>query len=270
MISLPSKSEQTKLLQFLKTVHLKNLTPDHNLDYCEGSYRRFLYTLDLAKNLKGKCLELGSNPYFTTVLLKQFTELEMICANYFGEHFESKAVEEIQYLEYYHQKTVNDAIDFYHFNIELEAFPFSSSSLDVVLFCEIIEHLLTSPLHTVQEIYRVLKPGGHLILTTPNVLRLENKIKMALNRNIYDAYSPHGAYGRHNREYTVSEVKTLLEYCGFTVDYIATRDVHDNGVTKYLKPLKLLPNTGQYIFIKATRAANIAKNSERPIFLPIT
>lgn len=41
-------------------------------------------------------------------------------------------------------------------------------SMDVVLFCEILEHLTFNPVAMWKAIYRVLKPGGRIILTTPN------------------------------------------------------------------------------------------------------
>jgi 2-polyprenyl-3-methyl-5-hydroxy-6-metoxy-1,4-benzoquinol methylase len=41
-------------------------------------------------------------------------------------------------------------------------------SMDVVLFCEILEHLTFNPSAMWKAIYRVLRPGGRIILTTPN------------------------------------------------------------------------------------------------------
>lgn len=45
--------------------------------------------------------------------------------------------------------------------------PFGSSMFDLVLSSEVIEHIL-QPENMLAEIYRVLKPGGHVVLTTPN------------------------------------------------------------------------------------------------------
>jgi len=43
-----------------------------------------------------------------------------------------------------------------------------TDSMDVVLFCEVLEHLTFNPVGMWKAIYRVLKPGGRIILTTPN------------------------------------------------------------------------------------------------------
>ena len=115
---------------------------------------------------------------------------------------------------------------FKQFNIEAEKFPYDDNSFDVVLFCEIIEHLLSDPVHALTEIRRVLKPGGDLVLTTPNVARLENARKIIAGENVYDPYSGHGPYGRHNREYTQEDLFSLLTANGFTVRTIFTADVH--------------------------------------------
>lgn len=47
------------------------------------------------------------------------------------------------------------------------ALPFSPCQFDLVLLCEVLEHL-TNPLKGLQEAKRVLKNGGRLIITFPN------------------------------------------------------------------------------------------------------
>ena len=47
------------------------------------------------------------------------------------------------------------------------AVPLTEGQFDVVSMCEILEHL-HSPIVSLREASRVLKPGGRLILTTPN------------------------------------------------------------------------------------------------------
>jgi len=52
---------------------------------------------------------------------------------------------------------------------DIQNIPFDTSSFDVVISCETIEHV-PNPAKAVQELSRVLKPGGKLILTTPNYM----------------------------------------------------------------------------------------------------
>jgi hypothetical protein len=68
------------------------------------------------------------------------------------------------------------------------------------------------------EIHRILKKGGSLILTTPNILSTKNVFSLITGRNIYHPYSLYGVYGRHNREFSVDELKKLLTACNFEMD----------------------------------------------------
>jgi len=52
--------------------------------------------------------------------------------------------------------------------------PFEDASFDVVMSVEGIEHL-SSPRRFVAELGRVLKPGGHLVVSTPNVLSARSR-----------------------------------------------------------------------------------------------
>lgn len=60
--------------------------------------------------------------------------------------------------------------------------PFADATFDVVISSEVIEHV-PAPLDAVREMHRVLKPGGLLVLTTPNkrwffLIWLANKLKL--------------------------------------------------------------------------------------------
>ncbi|MDD3296485.1 MAG: methyltransferase domain-containing protein [Candidatus Omnitrophica bacterium] len=51
---------------------------------------------------------------------------------------------------------------------DVEKIPFGSNSFDAALFLEVLEHL-PSPYSVIVEVGRILKPGGILVLTTPNL-----------------------------------------------------------------------------------------------------
>ena len=93
----------------------------------------------------------------------------------------------------------------------------------------------------IMNLNKVLRQNGTLILTTPNVSRLENVAKMLQGSNIYDPYSAYGMYGRHNREFTVCEIENILRHCGFEVEDIFTSDVHGNASDSYYSVKKIIP-----------------------------
>lgn len=62
-------------------------------------------------------------------------------------------------------------------NIEREKLPWDNGTFDAVLFFEIIEHLVDCA-NGIAEIMRVLKPGGLLLLSTPNLVSLISRLRM--------------------------------------------------------------------------------------------
>jgi 2-polyprenyl-3-methyl-5-hydroxy-6-metoxy-1,4-benzoquinol methylase len=53
----------------------------------------------------------------------------------------------------------------------IEEMPFADASFDTVFSCETVEHV-ARPRVALRELARVLRPGGHLFLTTPNYLNV--------------------------------------------------------------------------------------------------
>jgi SAM-dependent methyltransferase len=92
----------------------------------------------------------------------------------------------------------------------------ANGSFDAVLFGEVFEHLLNHPLGVLGEIHRVLRPGGTLLLTSPNPSTLGNALRVLLDRHSMwgtddFACSPKIQQGQiiyngdiHYREYCVS------------------------------------------------------------------
>lgn len=64
-------------------------------------------------------------------------------------------------------------LEYEDLNSEAALDELESDSMDVVLFCEVLEHLTFNPVAMWKAIYRVLKPGGRIILTTPNHYAME-------------------------------------------------------------------------------------------------
>ena len=114
-----------------------------------------------------------------------------------------------------------------HFDAERDPFPYPDGHFATVLCGELIEHLFADPMHMLAEINRVLKPGGHLVLTTPNIASLRGlaAILQGYHPGFFPSYiRPRDGEvdARHNREYTPREVGRLLADAGFEVTLLET------------------------------------------------
>jgi 2-polyprenyl-3-methyl-5-hydroxy-6-metoxy-1,4-benzoquinol methylase len=110
------------------------------------------------------------------------------------------------------------------FHCERDRLPSTDSSFDVVLFTEVLEHLLYDPVWTLMEINRVLRPGGILFLATPNAGSLGWIVRILKGENPAGSieYKPRRVFERHNRIYTSREVLKLLAGLGFEIVAFST------------------------------------------------
>lgn len=120
-----------------------------------------------------------------------------------------------------------------HFDAEKDPYPYDSESFDTVLCCELIEHLFSDPMYMMSEVNRILKPGGHLVLTTPNAVsyRAVSAILGSYHPGFFTNYlkpDPDGLTdARHNREYAPGEIQHLLANAGFEIALLETGPFRD-------------------------------------------
>lgn len=107
-------------------------------------------------------------------------------------------------------------IEISHANVEDEGFPFAPDSVDVVTACEVLEHFDSFPVQFAREVRRVLKPGGYLALTVPNICSIANIIKLVFQKNVYMKYRS-DTTGRHKHEYTLAQLKAFIRYMGMDI-----------------------------------------------------
>lgn len=69
-----------------------------------------------------------------------------------------------------------------------QALPFSDGEFDLVVSIEVFEHI-HNVYSLIDECYRILKPGGVLIVSTPNVLHLYSRLKFFFH-GFYELFDP--------------------------------------------------------------------------------
>lgn len=89
---------------------------------------------------------------------------------------------------------------------------------DVIIFTEVLEHLLANPVRVFSFFLRHLQPDGHLIVTTPNFFSAANSRALALGENpqpVFPARLRRGQEVEHHvREYSMSELLLFAEEAG--------------------------------------------------------
>jgi 2-polyprenyl-3-methyl-5-hydroxy-6-metoxy-1,4-benzoquinol methylase len=82
-------------------------------------------------------------------------------------------------------------IDARYCDLNRDLLPFESQSFDLIFACEVIEDLVDTDAF-VKELYRCVRPGGSVLITTPNLVSFENRLRLLLG--IYpraaDTYEP--------------------------------------------------------------------------------
>lgn len=110
-----------------------------------------------------------------------------------------------------------------HFEVDLNALddPGRVPALpehDIAVMAEVIEHLYSAPA-VLAQIARWLRPGGHLVLQTPNAVALHKRLRILAGRSPCSV-TDHG----HIHEFMVGELTDAAAEAGFDVDGVWLRN----------------------------------------------
>ncbi len=157
------------ILQTAERVSNKDLSDNYVFQ------RSILAYVEAAKRVSGKVLEIGTGSGYGIEVIAPETESYTTIDKFKSELSSKTSLKNVKFL----QQKVPPLVGI------------QDNYFDYVVSFQVIEHIKKDNLF-VSEIFRVLKPGGKFIVSTPN-------IKMSLTRNPW-----------HIREYTIQELETLL------------------------------------------------------------
>ena len=221
-IQIPPAGRSDEIQAFLLSLDQRD---EGARTYLRNHLRRVARTLTLTPPpfRTGRVLELGTYMHMAPVLSRVFGYSEVRGA-YYGPlgKSESKAVS-VQ-----GQEVFRCTVDL--FDAERDRFPYDDETFDLVLCCEMFEHMLHDPMHLLLEMNRVLADGGALILTTPNVASytgVARVLEQSANPQIFSKYAdPRGEFAEteipHVREYTPQELREAVTCAGFEIESLFT------------------------------------------------
>jgi ubiquinone/menaquinone biosynthesis C-methylase UbiE len=100
-------------------------------------------------------------------------------------------------------------------NVEAMALPWSEESFDALILSEVLEHLV-DPWATLERLARLVRPGGQLLVGSPNIANLS--VVRSLLRGRFD-YREQGVMDRtHLRWFTPATYRELVSGAGFIVE----------------------------------------------------
>jgi SAM-dependent methyltransferase len=167
----------------------------------------------------------------------------------------------------------NHGVETLHWNI-CKGDLASSAAFDLVFFAEVIEHLPLPGYIALQRLRAILRPGGTLICTTPNLNRLRNVVYMALGRRIFDnfRYPDDDVALEHVLEYSRDHLDWQFRRAGFDrykVEYFQAHHLPTNPLHRPLAilgyPLHIVPHWHDYLIAIAHAPLEASTTSTRAL-----
>jgi len=178
--------------------------------------------LQMVSSLNGKVervVDLGCGNGEITVIFKQ----KLGAKEVYGVDIDEKAI----------LLAERRGIKVYRVNLNENKLPFSDEFFDLAVSLEVIEHLI-NPDNMLRESYRVLKGGGYLLISTPNLASWINRAILLLGYQPYNVevsteIIPGVPYrgvttdkpAGHIRAFTLKALKEFLKHNGFRIAEIA-------------------------------------------------
>lgn len=123
-------------------------------------------------------------------------------------------------------------------NINTDPLPYPDGHFSAVASLDVIEHVF-DPVRLVQEIRRVLSPGGYAVISTPNIRKIQRIMTLMRGHFPGTSYDPVGFDGGHLHYFTSRDLAELFAHAGFAIE-VVQGICGDRRTWKYRLAVKIL------------------------------
>jgi len=127
---------------------------------------RFRHVIDSIPSCTSpiRLLDIGTSPF--TLFIKRMYP-----------HYE---VSTLDFSNYWEDACKETGIKFRMCDLERQPLPFEDDYFDLVIFNEVLEHLFAPPSRVLREVRRVIRTGGKIILSVPNIAAMRYRVVLLL------------------------------------------------------------------------------------------
>ena len=105
-----------------------------------------------------------------------------------------------------------------HFELNLNEPPLLAlGEYDIVILAEVLEHLYSPPVRVLRTVQSWLKPGGAVIIQTPNPISLGKRLQLLVGRSPFEVIREDLRNPGHFCEYTVTDLAEIAANAGYEV-----------------------------------------------------
>jgi 2-polyprenyl-3-methyl-5-hydroxy-6-metoxy-1,4-benzoquinol methylase len=212
--------------------------------------------LDLAARLEvERALDVGSGDGEVSAALAQLTGATVVCGD----------ISEVAV-----RRCRDRGLEAHQIELGIQPLPFADETFDLVFMTEVLEHLVR-PDQAIADVRRLLRPGGHLVLSTPNLACLPNRVLVPLGiQPLFSEVSEITVLGRvlgmfgeggqpvgHLRLYTKRALLAFLQLQGFTPQVVRGAGFHWGGALSQIeKAVAFAPGLAMVLVVLARKGPN--------------